>query len=204
MMKTTPPSTLPYTGEAEADALLATEPMALLIGFVLDQQVSVQKAFSGPLELQRRIGTLDPATIAAMDPADLEAAFRERPALHRFPGNMAKRTQAFCSAVAEDYGGDAARIWAEAQDGPDLERRLLALPGIGDMKAKALLAILSRRFGLKLEGLDAVTPDYPTLADVDSAEALAAYQDQKRAYKARLKAEGGSFQPGDLGSPKAD
>lgn len=204
MMKTTPPSSLPYTGEPEADALLATEPMALLIGFVLDQQVSVQKAFSGPLELQRRIGTLDPATIASMDPADLEAAFRERPALHRFPGNMAKRTQAFCSAVAEDYGGDAARIWTEAKDGPDLERRLLSLPGIGEMKAKALLAILGRRFGVKLEGLDTVTPDYPTLADVDSAEALAAYQDKKRAYKARLKAEGGSFQPGDLGSPKVE
>ncbi len=201
-MQTTPPSSLPYTGEAEADALLAAEPMALLIGFVLDQQVSVQKAFSGPLELQRRVGTLDPAAIAALDPADLETAFRERPALHRFPGNMAKRTQAFCAAVAETYGGDAARIWTEAEDGPDLERRLLALPGIGEMKAKALLAILGRRFGVDLEGMDQVMPNYPTLADVDSPEALAAYQDKKRAYKAKLKAEGGSFEPGDIGSPK--
>ena len=200
-MNLTSPDALPYTGDQEADALLASEPMALLIGFVLDQQVSVQKAFSGPLELRRRIGTIDAAEIAAMDPADLEAAFRERPALHRFPGNMAKRTQALCSAVAQAYGSDASRIWTEAADGPDLERRLLALPGIGEMKAKALLAILSRRFGLALDGLESVMPNYPTLADVDSADALVAYQEKKRAYKARLKAEGGAFDPGDIGTP---
>ena len=136
-MTATPPDALPYTGDAEADALLAADPMALLIGFVLDQQVSVQKAFSGPLELRRRVGTLDAAELAAMDPGDFEAAFRERPALHRFPGNMAKRTQALCAAVAETYGDDPAALWNEAADGPDLEKRLLTLPGIGDMKAKA-------------------------------------------------------------------
>ena len=141
------------------------------------------------------MGTIDAAALAAMDPGDLEAAFRERPALHRFPGNMAKRTQALCSAVAETYGDDPARIWAEASDGPDLERRLLSLPGIGEMKAKALMAILHRRFGVELERFDDVLPAYPTLADVDSAEALAQYQEQKRAYKAKLKAEGGSFDP---------
>ena len=194
-MNATTPAALFYTGDAEADALLAADPMALLIGFVLDQQVSVQKAFGGPLELRRRVGTIDAAELAAMDPGDLESAFRERPALHRFPGNMAKRTQALCTSVAEDYGGDAAAIWTEAADGPDLERRLLALPGIGEMKAKALLAILGRRFGLGLDGLDEVMPSYPTLADVDSAEALAEYQEKKRAYKARLKDEGGSFDP---------
>jgi uncharacterized HhH-GPD family protein len=194
-MNATTPATLPYTGDPEADALLATDSMALLIGFVLDQQVSVQKAFSGPLELRRRTGTLDAAELAAMDPGDLEAAFRERPALHRFPGNMAKRTQALCVAVAEMYGDDPAAIWNEAADGPDLEKRLLALPGIGEMKAKALLAILHQRFGLELDGLDAVLPHYPTLGDVDSAEALADYQEKKRAYKARLRAEGGSFDP---------
>jgi len=194
-MTATLPTALPYTGDAEADALLAAEPMALLIGFVLDQQVSVQKAFSGPLELRRRVGTIDAAELAAIDPGDLEAAFRERPALHRFPGNMAKRTQALCAAVAETYGGDPAAIWSDAANGPELERRLLALPGIGDMKAKALLAILHQRFGLELEGLDSVVPDYPTLGDVDSPAALADYQEKKRAYKARLKAEGGSFDP---------
>lgn len=192
-MNATSPAELPYTGDPEADALLAADPMALLIGFVLDQQVSVQKAFSGPLELRRRVGTLDAAEIAAMDPGDLEAAFRERPALHRFPGNMAKRTQALCSAVAETYGDEPATIWTSATDGPDLEKRLLALPGIGEMKAKALLAILHRRFGIELERFDEVLPTYPTLADVDSAEALAEYQEKKRAYKAKLKAEGGSF-----------
>jgi uncharacterized HhH-GPD family protein len=196
-MNATTPAALPYTGDPEADALLAADPMALLIGFVLDQQVTVQKAFSGPLELRRRVGTLDAASLAAMDSGDLEAAFRERPALHRFPGNMAKRTQALCAAVAEAYGDDPAAIWNEAADGPDLESRLLALPGIGDMKAKALLAILHKRFGLELDGLDSVLPQYPTLGDVDSAVALAEYQEKKRAYKARLKAEGGSFDPRD-------
>ena len=194
-MQPTTPSQLPFTGDPEADALLATEPMALLIGFVLDQQVSVQTAFSGPLELQRRIGTLDAATIAAMDPGDLEAAFRERPALHRFPGNMAVRTQAFCAAVADDYGGQPTRIWGEAADGRDLEQRLLALPGIGDMKAAAIVAVLGKQFGVDLPGMADVMPSYPTLADVDSAEALAEYQEQKRAYKQRLKAQGGSFDP---------
>jgi uncharacterized HhH-GPD family protein len=198
-MTARPPSELPYTGDPEADALLARDPVALLIGFTLDQQVTVQKAFSGPLELQRRIGTLDATVIAGMDPGDLEDAFRARPALHRFPGNMAKRTQALCAAVVAGYGGDASRIWDEAADGRDLEERLLALPGIGEYKAKALLAILGRRYGVVLDGLEAITPDYPTLADVDSAEALAAYQEKKRAYKQLLKSEGGSFDPGDIG-----
>ena len=192
-MNATTPAALPYTGDPEADTLLANEPMALLIGFVLDQQVSVQKAFSGPLELRRRVHTIDAAALAAMDPGDLETAFRERPALHRFPGNMAKRTQACCSAVAETYGGDPGRIWREAVDGPDLERRLRALPGIGEMKAKAIMAILHQRFGLELDRFDEVLPAYPTLGDVDSAEALAEYQQKKRAYKAKLKAEGDVF-----------
>jgi uncharacterized HhH-GPD family protein len=186
------PDSLPYTGDPEADALLATEPMALLIGFVLDQQVSVQKAFGGPLELQRRVGSIAAAAIAAIDPGDLEAAFRARPALHRFPANMARRTQELGRAIVATYGGDASRVWEEAVDGPDLQARLLGLPGIGDMKATALIAILVKRFALDLPGLDAVTPRYPTLGDVDSAAALAEYQARKRAYKLRLKAEGAS------------
>ncbi|MEA2025202.1 MAG: HhH-GPD-type base excision DNA repair protein [Chloroflexota bacterium] len=201
-MTATRPEELPFSGDPEADALLASDPMALLIGFVLDQQVTVQKAFGSPLELQKRIGTLDAATIAGMDPGDLEEAFRTRPALHRFPGNMARRTQALCAVVAETYAGDATRIWTEAADGPDLQERLLGLPGIGEMKARALLAILGRRLALELDGLDDVMPDYPTLADVDSAEALKAYQEKKRAYKRKLKAEGGSFDPSDMGMSK--
>jgi uncharacterized HhH-GPD family protein len=189
-MSTSPPHELPFSGDPRADELLAREPMALLIGFVLDQQVSVQKAFSGPLELQRRVGSIEAAALAAMDPDDLEEVFRAQPALHRFPADMARRTRALCAVIVETYGGDASRVWTEAADGPDLEARLLALPGIGAMKAKALLVILSRRFGLRLPGLEALLPDHATLGDVDSAAALAAYQAQKRAAKQARKVGG--------------
>ena len=180
---------LPFTGNDEADELLADDPNALLYGFVLDQQVPLQKAFSGPYELRKRIGTLDPAKIAAMDPAALEAAFRERPALHRFPANMARRTQDLAAALARDYDGDASRIWREAKSGQDLEQRLLALPGIGEMKAKTLIAIIGKRLGVKPPGWDAVAPAHPTLGDVDGPESLAQYQAGKRAKKAALRAE---------------
>lgn len=186
-MSTAPPAGLPFTGDPEADAFLAAEPLALLIGFVLDQQVTVQKAFSGPLELRRRLGTLDAAHIAAMDPAALEEAFRARPALHRFPGNMARRTQALCRAIVERHGGRAERVWLGARSGRDLEARLLDLPGIGPQKTGALVAILVRRFGVTPDGWQDVMPDHPTLGDVDSAEALAAYQAGKRETKRRLR-----------------
>jgi uncharacterized HhH-GPD family protein len=192
MTTMTPPASLPFTGDPEADALLAADPLALLIGFALDQQVTVQKAFAGPQELRRRVGTLDPATIAAMDPEALQAVFRERPALHRFPGAMAVRVQALSAVVARDFGGDASRVWTEARDGADLEGRLRALPGIGEMKARTLVGILAKRFGIRPPGWEAVAPTYPTLADVDSAEALARYQDQKRAWKASQKAAPGA------------
>ncbi|CAN5548380.1 HhH-GPD-type base excision DNA repair protein [soil metagenome] len=185
----TTPERLPFTGDDEADRLLAADPLALLIGFVLDQQVTLQKAFSGPLELRRRIGTLDVASIAAMDTAALEEAFAERPALHRFPGNMARRTQALCQAIVEQYGGRAERAWTEAKDGRDLERRLLALPGIGEMKAKTLIAILARRFGIRPPGWEEVAPRHATLGDVDSPAALAEYQAGKRAAKAAARAK---------------
>jgi uncharacterized HhH-GPD family protein len=185
---TTRPASLPFTGDHEADALIAADPLALLIGFALDQQVTVQKAFAGPLELRRRIGSLDAATIAGMDPAALDAAFRERPALHRFPGAMATRVQDLCAAIARDHGGDAARVWSEAGDGRDLDARLRALPGIGEMKATTLVALLAKRFDVRPPGWEAFAPSHPTLADVDSAEALARYQDQKRAWKASQKA----------------
>ena len=187
----TTPATLPFTGDPEADRLLAEDPLALLIGFALDQQVTVQKAFSGPVDLKRRLGHLDAAKIAAMDPTELDAIFRERPALHRFPGAMAGKVQALAAAIANDYGNDAGRVWREAMDGPDLERRLLGLPGIGDMKAKSLIAVLGQRFGVRPPGYETVAPTWPTLGDVDSAEALAAYQAGKRAKKAALRAERG-------------
>jgi uncharacterized HhH-GPD family protein len=182
---------LPFTGDDEADRLLVTEPLALLIGFALDQQVTVQKAFSGPAELKRRLGHLDAARIAATDPARLDEVFRERPALHRFPGSMAGKVQQLAAAVARDYDDDASRIWTEAVDGRDLQRRLLALPGIGEMKATSIIAILGKRLGVDLPGMADVMPTHPTLGDVDSAEALADYQAGKRAKKAALRAAGG-------------
>ena len=189
-METHAPARLHFTGNDEADALLAEEPLALLIGFVLDQQVPVQKAFSGPLELKRRIGNLDASAIAGMDPGELDRAFRERPALHRFPGTMAMRTQELCAAIATDYDGDAARVWTEASDGKDLQQRLLDLPGIGPMKTRSLIAILGKRFGIKPPGWEDVAPSHPTLGDVDSIEALLDYQAKKRAHKAAMRAAG--------------
>ena len=187
-MPTTTPTRLYFTDSDEANELLARDPLALLIGFVLDQQVSVQKAFSSPLELKQRVGGLDATEIAGMDTSELERVFAAKPALHRYPGTMARRTQDMCAAVVSEHGGDAARVWTEAQDGADLQRRLLALPGIGPMKARSLIAILVKRFRVRPPGWEDVTPRHPTLGDVDSPEALAEYQAAKRAYKASLRA----------------
>jgi uncharacterized HhH-GPD family protein len=189
-MAVTRPTQLHFTGDDEADRLLVEEPLALLVGFVLDQQVTVQKAFSGPLEIRKRIGTLDASAIAGMDPGELEEAFRAQPAIHRYPGNMARRVQELCAVVAEDYGGRADRVWLEADSGKDLEKRLLDLPGIGPMKARSLIAILVKRFGVRPPGWEEVAPTHPTLGDVDSYEALEAYQEKKRVYKASLRAAG--------------
>ena len=183
------PDALHFTGDAQADALVARDPLALLIGFVLDQQVTVPTAFLGPLKLKQRLGRLDAAEIASLDPDRLESVFREKPAIHRFPGNMARRVQELCAAIAEDYGGGAERVWLEAESGEELKRRLLALPGIGPMKTGSLLAILGKRFGVRPPGWEDVAPTHPTLGDVDSYEALEAYQEKKRAYQASLKAE---------------
>jgi uncharacterized HhH-GPD family protein len=177
-----------FTGDDAANALLASDPVALLIGFALDQQVTVPKAFSGPLELERRLGTLDPGRIATTDPAELDRVFREKPAIHRFPGAMAERTRDLCEVIVEEYGGRAERIWTEAADGPDLKRRLAALPGFGDMKVRSMLAVLAKRFGVRPPGIDDVLPGHPTLGDVDSPEALERYQAAKRAYKAAQRA----------------
>ena len=180
------PATLPWTGNAEADRLIASDPVALLIGFALDQQVTVQKAFSGPFEIQRRLGHLDPARLAATDPALLEATFRERPAIHRFPGAMAARVQALCAFLSERYDGDAARVWTEARTGAELRKRLTELPGIGDMKVRALLVLLTQQYGVRPEGYEAELPEHPTLGAVTTAEELASYQATKRAHKAAL------------------
>jgi uncharacterized HhH-GPD family protein len=177
------PDALYFTDSEESNQLIAQDPLALLIGFVLDQQVTVQKAFSGPLAIRERVGHLDAGQLGA---TDLEPVFRERPAVHRFPGSMAGRVQALCAHVAEHYDGDAARVWTDATTPAELQANLAALPGFGDMKVKALASVLAKRFGVA--NAEALTPDHPTLGDVDSAEALAEYQAGKRAHKAQLRA----------------
>jgi len=179
------PERLHFTGNDEADALLAKEPLALLIGFALDQQVPVPTAFTGPLKLKQRLGTLDAKAIAKTDRARLEEVFREKPAIHRFPGTMAQRVQDLAATVVEDYGGKAERVWTEASDGADLKERLGALPGFGPMKITALGSVLAKRFDVGV-ARDLV-PSHPTLGDVDSAESLARYQAAKRAHKASMK-----------------
>ena len=166
--------------------------MALLIGFALDQQVPVQKAFSGPKVLRDRLGTLDARHLASVDPATLEAAAQGPPAIHRFPRAMAARIRELAAYVAETYDGDAARVWTDASDGRDLQRRIAALPGFGGMKVASLTAVLARRLGVRPAGIDDVLPSHPTLGDVDSAQALADYQAKKRAHKAAMRAGQGS------------
>lgn len=180
------PEALHFTGNDEADRLLATDPMALLIGFALDQQVPVPTAFAGPLKIKQRVGTLDAGVLAGIDPGRLDAAFREKPAVHRFPGTMATRVQELARTVVSEYDGDAARVWTDAGDSDDLRRRIEALPGFGEMKVKALGSVLAKRFDV--EAAQGLVPGHPTLGDVDSAEALETYQAQKRAYKASLRA----------------
>jgi uncharacterized HhH-GPD family protein len=169
-----------FTDSDEANELIAQDPMALLVGFALDQQVSVQKAFMGPLVLRERLGTLDAAAIAG---ADLEAIFRERPAIHRFPGAMAKRVQELARHIVDVYGGDAGRVWQGVDSGEQLRANIAGLPGFGEMKVKALGSVLAKRFGLA--AAQDLVPWHPTLGDVDSTEALANYQASKRLHKAQ-------------------
>ena len=173
------PDRLYFTDSDEANALIASDPMALLVGFALDQQVTVQKAFMGPFVLRERLGTLDAAELAA---ADLEPIFRARPALHRFPGAMAERVHELAAHVRDRYGGDASRVWTEAADPDGLRANVAALPGFGEMKVKALGAVLANRFGV--EAARDLVPPHPTLGDVDSPQALTDYQAAKRAHKA--------------------
>jgi uncharacterized HhH-GPD family protein len=168
-----------FTESDEANELIASDPMALLVGFVLDQQVSVQKAFSGPLAVRERLGALDAGTLASVD---LEPVFRAKPAIHRFPGSMAQRVHALAVHVRDHYDGDAARVWTEAADADALRANLAALPGFGEMKIKALGAVLAKRFGV--DAAQGLVPSHPTLGDVDSPQALLDYQAAKRAHKA--------------------
>src|SRR4051812_37663221 len=173
------PDRLYFTESDEANALIASDPMALLVGFALDQQVTVQKAFAGPLALKERLGSLAPAAIAA---ADLEPLFRERPAIHRFPGSMAKKVHALAVHIRDTYDGDAARVWTDAATADELRANLGALPGFGAMKTKSMGAVLAKRYGVA--AARELVPWHPTLGDVDSAAALADYQAQKKVHKA--------------------
>ena len=177
------PDALWFTDDEVACRLLAEDPFALLVGFALDQQVTVQQAFLGPLRLKERLGTLEPSAVAK---ADLEPLFREKPAIHRFPGSMAERVRELAATVSDEYGGDASRLWTEAADGADLRGRISALPGFGEMKIKSLGAVLAKRFDVEVA--QDLVPGHPTLGDVDSPQALADYQAAKKAHKAEWQA----------------
>ena len=177
------PDHLWFTDDPAACALLAEDPFALLVGFAIDQQVPVQKAFAGPYVLKQRVGTLEPKKLAAID---LEPAFREKPAIHRFPGSMATRVRDLAAVVADEYGGDASRIWREAKDTDDLKRRIGGLPGFGPMKVTALGAVLAQRMDVTIAA--PLAPDFACLGDVDSPQALLDYQAAKRAKKAAARA----------------
>ena len=186
-----PAPSLPVTGNAEADKLLVDDPLALIIGMLLDQQVPMEWAFASPLTLRERMGgKLDAATIAATDPDELEAMFKGPPALHRFPGSMAKRTQALCQAIVDDYDGDTANIWAGVTSGKELLARVKALPGFGVEKSKIFAAMLAKRFGIAPEGWQEAThpfsDDEPrSVADIGSREQF----EKVRAWKKRMRAE---------------
>src|SRR6202521_709724 len=177
-----------WTDDPAANALLESDPLALLIGMVLDQQVKMEKAFGGPYELKKRLGHLDARKIATMDPDKLDAVFRQRPALHRFPGSMAKRVQALCQAIVEEYRGDAGAGWREGPDGDDLAVRIKKLPGFGEMKVKIQIAVLAKKFGVKPAGWEKHAANWHTVADVDSEATMA----EARAVKREMKAKSGA------------
>jgi uncharacterized HhH-GPD family protein len=175
----TVPDRLYFTDSEEANTLIASDPLALLVGLALDQQVTVQQAFLGPLRLRERIGAMDADTLAT---AELEPAFREKPAIHRYPAKMAERVRDLAIHIRDNYGGDAAGVWTHAADSDALRANIAALPGFGEMKVKALGAILAKRFGVEVA--KNLVPTHPTLGDVNSAQALLDYQAAKRQHKA--------------------
>jgi uncharacterized HhH-GPD family protein len=188
-------ATLPVTGDAEADQLLVDDPLALIIGMLLDQQVPMEWAFAGPLRLRSRLTAFDAATIAAYDPAELQAAFKGPPAVHRFPGSMAKRVQALCQVLVDEYGGDASAVWSDAATGKELLARVKALPGFGVEKSKIFTALLAKRFGVRPEGWEQATAPFSdeqprSVADIGSAEEL----QQVRAWKKMMRQAGKSKQ----------
>jgi uncharacterized HhH-GPD family protein len=195
-------ATLPWTEDRAATELLARDPMALLIGFLLDQQVPMEWAFGAPETLRKRIGgKLDPGTIAAMDPAELVEAFVSKPPLHRYPAAMAKRTQTLARRVVEGFDGDAARIWTTAADANEVSKRIAKLPGFSANKARVIIGTLAKRLAVEVPGWEAYSPDWFSMADVDSKAALVRYREIKRAAKSA-----GDWPPGAgaKAGPKAE
>jgi uncharacterized HhH-GPD family protein len=184
---------LNITGDADADALLDRSPFALLVGMLLDQQVPMETAFAGPAKLRDRLGGLEPATLASMDPDELAAVMKQPPAVHRFPGSMGGRVQALAGAIVSDWGGDTAAIWTQGDpDGAEVLRRLKALPGFGEQKAKIFLARLGKRKDLAAPGWREAAGDYGldgyrSVADIVDADSLTKVREHKKAMKAAAK-----------------
>ena len=186
--------TLHITGDAAADRLLTDDPLALLIGMLLDQQVAMETAFAGPLKIEERVGSVDAATLAGYDPDAFVEVFKKPPAVHRFPGSMAARVQSLCAAIDRDWGGDASAIWTQGDpDGPEVLKRLKALPGFGEQKAKIFLALLGKQYGYAGDGWREASGaygeegSYRSVADIVSPESLAKVREHKRAMKAAAK-----------------
>lgn len=179
---------LQWTGNPSADQLVASDPLALLIGFCLDQQIPVEKAFMGPLLMSERLGSLDATALAQLPAATFEAAFRQIPAIHRYPASMARRVQALCAVISEQYDGDAAAVWRGVEEAAALRRRVLALPGFGAMKTNILCAVLANHFGVKPSGWKELLPTANTLANVTTLAERKQYQVEKRAIKAAQRA----------------
>jgi len=189
---------LHITGDPAADDLLTSDPLALLIGMLLDQQIAMEQAFAGPWKIQQRVGTLDPAALAAYDSQALVEVFRQTPAVHRYPGSMAGRVQGLCRRVVDEWDGDAAAIWTRSApdgppDGPAVLRRLRALPGFGEQKSKIFLALLGKQYGFSGSGWREASAPYGedgshrSVADITGPESLAQVRDVKRAQKASAK-----------------
>jgi len=186
---------LHLTADDAADDLLTRNPLALMIGMLLDQQIAMETAFTGPLKIEQRVGSVDAATLASFDPEELVALFRQTPAVHRYPGSMAGRVQELCRAVVDDWGGDASAIWTQGDpDGPTVLKRLRALPGYGEMKAKIFLALLGKQCGFDGDGWRAASAPYGdegtlrSVADITSPETLAQVREFKREMKAAARA----------------
>ena len=185
---------LHITGDADADRLLSEEPLALLVGMLLDQQVPMETAFAGPAKIRERLGAFDAATIARQDPEKLAEAFKQTPAVHRFPGSMAERTQALCAALVAEWGGEAERIWTEDDpDGATVLARLKALPGFGEQKAKIFVALLGKQYGLTAPGWQSAagsygeTGSFRSVADIVDPSSLTKVREFKKAAKAAAK-----------------